>query len=108
MVRHYWSFEHACDAYALKLEKERKLGRRYDDRRRGMPECRNCAKSGQEAEFSQCVAEHSPETDHTVCDLYVSLCVLSNQAWVPVWVLGRMWQLEADAAMDIATLLLRL
>ncbi len=47
------------------------------------------------------------ETDHTVSDLFISLCVLSKQAWIPVSVLGRMWELEEDAAMDIATLVLR-
>ncbi len=47
-----------------------------------------------EVEFSQCVAEHSLETDYTVSDLYTSLCVLSNQAWIPVSVLGRCGSLK--------------
>ncbi len=57
-----------------------------------------------EAKFSEYVDEHSVKTDHTVSDLYVSLCVVSDQAWVPVSVLSRMWQLEEDAAEDIAKL----
>ncbi len=55
-----------------------------------------------EAEFSECVAEHSLETEYTVSDLYISLCVLSNQVWIPVSVLGRMWEFKKDAAWDVA------
>ncbi len=42
--------------------------------------------------------------EHTIRDLYTSLCVLKNQVWVPVSVLGRMWRLDEKLACDIAKL----
>ncbi len=44
------------------------------------------------------------KTERSVCDLYTSLCVLEHQAWVPVSVLRRLWQLDEDEAMDVVHL----
>ncbi len=39
-----------------------------------------------------------------ISDLYTSLCILENQAWISVDVLGRLWDLDKDAAMDVVNL----
>ncbi len=44
------------------------------------------------------------KTDHSIRDLYTSLCVLEHQGWVPVSVLRRLWQLDEDDAMDVVHL----
>ncbi len=44
------------------------------------------------------------KTDRSISDLYTSLCVLEHQAWVPVSVLRRLWELDEDAAMDVVHL----
>ncbi len=42
--------------------------------------------------------------ERTIRDQYTSLRVLTNQVWVPVSVLGRMWRLDEKLACDIAKL----
>ncbi len=99
------TFERACDAYAIKLGKKRTLrGEKETEGGASLNAGIELSLESLEAEFSQCIAEHSLETEHTVSDLYISLCMLSKQMWVPVSVLGRMWQFEEDAALDIVTL----
>ncbi len=44
------------------------------------------------------------KTDHSLKDLYTSLCVAENQAQIPVSVLCRLWQLDEDAVIDIVHL----
>ncbi len=44
------------------------------------------------------------KTDRSISDLYTSLCVLEHQAWVPVSVLRRLWELDEDAAMEVVRL----
>ncbi len=79
-VRHYRTFDCACDVYAVKLEKKRELVGKLKTEggaslNAGIALSLECV----EAEFSEYVDEHSVETGHTVSDLYVSLCVVSNQ-----------------------------
>ncbi len=38
---------------------------------------------------------------YSISDLYTSLCVLQHQAWVPVSVLGRLWQMDEDATKHV-------
>ncbi len=44
------------------------------------------------------------KTDRSISDLYTSLCILEHQAWVPVSVLRRLWQLDEDEAMAVVHL----
>lgn len=58
-----------------------------------------------EDEFSKMKADDEVCTAYTELDLYLKLCVLSSQQWVPVSVLGRMWGLDATFGCEIALLL---
>ncbi len=88
-VVHYGTFERACDAYAAKLEKRRELvGEKEAEGGTSLNAGIELSLESIEPEFSQCVAEYSLETDHTVSDLYISLCVLPEQMWIPVSFFG--------------------
>ncbi len=104
-VRHYRTFECACDVDATTLEKKRRLvGDMMTEGGSILDAGIALSLESLEEDFSQCIAEHSLETDHSVCDLYISLCALPSRVWIAVSVLGQMWQLDEDAAMDIAAL----
>ncbi len=43
-----------------------------------------------EPEFEKWKDDEGVDTNHSIKDLYVSLCVLQNQGWIPVSVLRRL------------------
>ncbi len=90
-----FDFETACDEYARRLEKKRgNVGDKNTTE--GMSLDAGILLS---LEFLQDeLSKRKLKTDLSISDLYTSLCVLENQACVPVSVLGRMWQLDEGAA----------
>ncbi len=101
MVRRFGSFERACDIYVtdleagrqcLGVEEEKLIGRFL------------LSLKYLQIEFLKWKASKAVGIEHTIRDLYTSPCVLKNQVWVPVSVLGRMWRLDEKLACYIAKL----
>ncbi len=57
-----------------------------------------------EVEFSKWKERISEDIAHTISDLYLSLCVLTKQVWVPISVLSRLWNLDEALAFYVADL----
>ncbi len=98
-------FEGACDAYAPRLERKRSaLG--DEDTVEGLSLNAGILLSLEylEVEFVKWKAKCAVQIEHTISDLYTSLCVLEHQTWVPVSVLAVLWSLDEDATMDIVNL----
>ncbi len=55
-----------------------------------------------EPEYEKWKDDYGVDTKHTIKELYVSLCVLRNQGWIPVSVLSRLWKLDEYEAMKVA------
>ncbi len=94
-------FDTACDDYARRLEKKRSI---LGDERtmEGMSLNASILLS---LEFLQDdFVTRELNTDHSISDLYTSLCVLQHQARVPLSVLGRLWQLDEDTVMYVVGL----
>ncbi len=105
LVRTVASFERACNIYAVEFE-ERNTGL-GDERTRISSSLRTgilLSLKYLDTEFSKWKANNSPHFEHSVSDLYASLSVLSNQLWVPISVLSRMWKLDEKFALDVAKL----
>ncbi len=49
-------------------------------------------------------ASKAVDVEQCISELYTSLCVLSNQVWVPVCVLSRMWKVDEKSALDVMNL----
>ncbi len=87
-------FDIACDEFATRLEEKRStIG--DEDWVDG---------SALTAAILLCLELLQVKTDHSLKDLYTSLCVVENQARFPVSVLGRLWQLDEHAVIDIVRL----
>ncbi len=94
-------FDTACDAYGTRLENKRNiLG---DEESMEGTSLNACILLSLEFLYEEFL-KRKVQTDHSIYDLYTSLCVLENQAWVPVSVLGRLWQLDEDSVMDVVRL----
>ncbi len=105
LLRLYGTFEKACNVYSVKLEKKRiTIGDKYDPEGKSLNAGILLSLEYLEVEFSQWKAQAYLELEHTITDLYTSLCVLTNQTWAPVSVLSRLWKLDEDAAFDVANL----
>ncbi len=59
-------------------------------------------------EFSNWKERKAVDIKHSINDLYASLCVMTKQLWIPVSVLGRMWNLDEMSAYDVADLFCRM
>ncbi len=57
-----------------------------------------------DAEFMKWKVKCSLNTEYSISELYTSLCILENQASISVDVLGRLWHIDKDAAMDVVSL----
>ncbi len=104
MPSHFWqdileAFERACDIYVTDLEDGRPgLGVERDLRGKSLSEGILLSLKYLQIEFLKWKASKELDIEHTIRDLYTSLCVLMNQVWVPVSVLGRMWRLDEKLA----------
>ncbi len=83
-------FERACDAYAIQLENKTTCLGGEDSLNSGIL----LSLEYLEVEFRKLKRKKCLHTEHTLRDLYVSLCVLDNQAWVTPAVLNRLWEME--------------
>ncbi len=94
-------FGTACDEYATRLEKKRvDLGN--EETMEGLSLNAGIVLS---LEFLQDeLLKRKVKTVRSMSDLYVSLCVLENQAMIPVSVFGRLWELDRDETMDVVHL----
>ncbi len=105
LTRTHGNFERACDAYAVRLERKNvSLG--DEDTIDGTNLNAGILLSLEylEVEYLKWKTKYSLGFDESVSELYTRLCVLENQAWVPVSVLSRLWQMDEDSAIDIANL----
>ncbi len=50
-------------------------------------------------------AKNSLNIEHSISDIYVSLCIFRNQAWIPVSVLGRLWKMDETLALGVVRIL---
>ncbi len=80
------------------------LGAKRDPRGKSLSESILLSLKYLQSEFLKWKASKVVDIERTIRDLCTSLCVLTNQAWIPVSVLGRMWKLDEKLAYDIATL----
>ncbi len=95
LVRYFGSFERACDIYVTDLEAGRPcLSVERNPRGKSLSDGILLSLKYLQIEFLRWKASKAVDIEHTIRDLYTSLCVLTNQVWIPVSVLGRMWRLD--------------
>ncbi len=100
------NFGSACDAYSVQLEKKRS-GLGDEDTMEGKSLNAGILLSLEylEAEFLSLKSKTNLRVEHSISDLYTSLCVLENQGWVSVSVLSRLWRVDEGVATDVVNLL---
>ncbi len=92
------TFETACEMYATDFEeRETRLGSLLSG---GIL----LSLKHQQDEFANWKKRNEVDIKHNISDLYIGLCVLRKQLWVPVSVLSGMWILSRELALDIANL----
>ncbi len=103
LARLHKSFGAACDQYEIQLNKT-KASLREEPGFSGTSLNAGILLSLQclEPEYEKWKDDYGVDTKYTIKDLFVSLCVLRNQGWLPVSVLSRLWKLDESEAMKIA------
>ncbi len=103
LTRTLGTFESACEIYVTDFEhKATNLGDERNPEGKRLNDCIRLSLQYLEAKFTDWKERNSVNIEFTISDLYTSLSVLTNQVWVPVSVLSRMWKLEDKSALDIA------
>ncbi len=105
VVRGIGSVERACDFYVTDFEERRtNLGVERDPHSTSVSDGVFLSLKYLRIEFKKWKAPKAVDVEHTIIDLYASLCVLSNHVWVLVSVLSRMWKVDKKSALDIVNL----
>ncbi len=105
LVRNVGSLEMACEIYANDFEERAmNLSDKRDRDGSRLSDGILLSLKYLQVEFSNWKERESVEIDRTIRELYTSLCVLMKQLWVPISVLGAMWNLDEKSALDIANL----
>ncbi len=87
----FGNFERACDFYMTDFESSgRCLSVERDPRGKSLSCGIQLSLKYLHVELLEWKASKAGDTKYPIRDLYTSLCVLTNQVWVPVSVLGRM------------------
>ncbi len=105
LVRSVGTFETACEIYAADFEaRPTKLGHERDPDGSSLNDGIFLSLKYLQVEFMRWKETTAVDTKRTIRDLYASLCVLTQQLWIPISVLSRMWDLDDNSALDIANL----
>ncbi len=86
LVRHFGSFERACDIYMIDLKDGGTyLGAKQDPRGKSLFDGILLSLKYLQIEFLKWKASKAVGIGHTIRDLYTNLCVRTNQVWIPVF-----------------------
>ncbi len=106
LKRLHSSLETACNVYADELQNKRaSLGHTEISGGTSFNTRIQLSLDYLDAAFKDWKAQYAPEAKQNISDIYISLCVLKKQTWVPVSVLSRFWKLNKDCTMTIVELL---